>query len=73
MSNLFAKFKKLIDKAPLQAGVVLSIADGVAVVELPDGGRILARGGAAEGDAVFVRDGVIEGAAPNLPPESISV
>lgn len=73
MSNLFIQFKKLLPEHPLQAGVVLSVANEVAVVELPDGGRLQARGLAAVGDTVFVRDGVIEGPAPALTPVSITV
>jgi len=46
---------------------VLSISGEVAAVELPGGGRLQARGQATVGQRVFVRDGVIEGAAPDLP------
>ena len=35
-------------------------------VELPDGSVISARGSANIGARVFVRDGLIEGEAPNL-------
>ena len=40
--------------------------NGVATVDLPGGGRLQARGDAQAGQRVFVRNGVIEGEAPNL-------
>lgn len=73
MSNIYRAFLDLLPARPLQVGTVLAIADGVATVELPGGGRLQARGSAGVGDKVFVRDGVIEGTAPNLPLEVIEV
>lgn len=67
MSNLFAQFKRLLPSPALQVGEVLSVEGGVATLELPGGGRIQARGDASVGARVFVRDGVIEGPAPDLP------
>ena len=66
MSNLYTQFKKLIPDSPLMVGTITAIADGVATIELPDGGTISARGLGAVDDVVFVRDGLIEGAAPTL-------
>ena len=66
MSNIYAQFKRLIPDAPLLVGVVTAIYDGVATIELPDGGVITARGSAAVDDSVFVRDGLIDGPAPDL-------
>ncbi len=52
---------------PVQVGTVVSVSQGVAVVELPGGDRITARGDApAAGSMVFVRGGVIEGSAPGM-------
>lgn len=73
MSNLFAQFKRLLPDQPLQAGVVQSVDGGIAVVEMPDGGLLQARGTADVGETVFVRDGVIEGIGPSLTPEVIVV
>ncbi|WOP15759.1 hypothetical protein [Ottowia sp. SB7-C50] len=67
MNNLFAAWRELFAGGPLLAGTVTSYDVGVATVELPGGGELRARGEAAVGQRVFVRDGVIEGPAPNLP------
>jgi hypothetical protein len=73
MTNIYRTFLNLLPARPLQVGTVLVIADGVATVELPGGGRLQARGAATGGQRVFVRDGVIEGVAPNLPIEIIEI
>ena len=66
MSNLYTQFKKLIPTAPLLVGTITAIADGVAVIQLPDGSTLTARGTGSVDDVVFVRDGLIEGPAPEL-------
>jgi len=66
LSNAFTAFRRLIPNAPLEVGNVVAVAGDVATIELPGGGRVNARGVATIGDRVFVRDGVIEGAAPTL-------
>ena len=71
MSNLYRKFRELMPDAPLLVGTV--IATDPLRVELPDGSQITARGEGAIGLAVFVRDGVIEGPAPELPVEIIEL
>lgn len=73
MSNLFAEFRALIPVAPLYAGAVTAVVDGVATVELPDGAILRARGAATLGQTVWVRDGLIEGVAPALPFVEIEV
>jgi hypothetical protein len=73
MSNIYRKFLDLLPARPLQVGTVLSVSGGIATIELPGGGRLQARGQATAGQRVFVRDGVIEGVAPNLPVEVIEV
>lgn len=73
MSNLFARFKRLLPDPPLMVGEIIAIADGTATVELPGGGLLKARGDGSVGDKVFVRDGVIESQAPSLPIEIIEV
>ena len=65
--NPYAAFKALLAPAPLQTGTVQSIHQGVATIELPGGALIRARGQASAGQQVFVRGGLIEGAAPDLP------
>lgn len=71
--NYYAELKKILPDPPLQSGTVVAFAGGVATVQLPGGGTIDARGEAAVGDKVYVRNSVIEGEAPNLPLEVIDV
>ena len=66
-TNLFAQFRSLIPGSPLLICAVISSGAGGAIVELPGGARISVRGEAAAGTKVFVRNGAIEGPAPNLP------
>lgn len=73
MPNPFKALLGLLPDAPLLVGDVVEYADGVAVIELPGGGRATARGVAAVSDRVFFRDNVIEGPAPTLPIELIEV
>lgn len=73
MSNAYKALLGLLPQRPLQVGTVLSADGGVAMVELPGGGVIRARGDAPVGQRVFVRDGAIEGIAPDLPVELIEV
>ncbi len=73
MSNLFTQFKRLIPDAPLLVGTITAIADGVAVIELPDGGTLKARGAGSVADVVFVRNGFIYGPAPTLTVVNIDV
>lgn len=66
MANLYAEFRRLIPDAPRQVGVVVAVYAGGATVALQGGGTLRVLGEAAEDDRVFVRDGVIEGPAPDL-------
>lgn len=59
MRNLYQQFRQLLPDAPLQAGTVLEVGGGVALVALPGSGLIRARGEATVGETVFVRDDVI--------------
>jgi hypothetical protein len=72
-ANLFKRFQGLLSRAPLLVGTVTAVADGLAMVTLPGGGMVNARGTATVGDKVFVRDGVIEGPAPDLEVVEIEV
>lgn len=66
MSNIYRDFLDLMPQRPLQVGTVVALGAGTHTVQLADGGIVLARGDAALNQRVFVRDGVIEGAAPAL-------
>jgi len=73
-TNPYRALLELLPQTPLQVGEVTVInADGTRTLELPGGGEIRARGTAALGDRVFVRDGLIEGPAPALTVLTIDV
>lgn len=65
-TNLFRQLMDLMPDPSLQVGQVVSASGGIYTIELPGGGTINARGTAAIGNNVFVRNGVIEGEAPAL-------
>lgn len=67
LSNPWRELQQLLAGPSLQVGKVLAIERGVVIVQLPGGGEIRARGEATVGRPVFVRGGVIEGEAPDLP------
>lgn len=71
--NLFAQFRRLVGQRPLQFGEVIAIDGESATIEMPDGGRLQARGSATIGAKVYLRDGVIEAEAPNLPLQLIEL
>lgn len=72
-TNLFARFKKLFDGPPLLIGTVIQVETGFCVITLPGGGTLRVRGVSTNGSKVFVRNGVIEGAAPNLTDSIIEI
>lgn len=69
--NLFTQFRRLVVSPPRLYGEVVSTSGDLAMVELPDGSLIQSLGTATVAQKVFVRAGVIEGEAPNLPVTSI--
>lgn len=73
LNNVYQQFRQLLPNPPLQAGTVAEVAVGFVTVQLPGGGVLKARGTATLGQTVFVRDGVVEAAAPSLPLELIEV
>lgn len=66
MINFQKQFLALLPQRPLLVGTVMAVGGGTALVELPGGIHIHARGVATVGQRVFVRDGAIEGVAPDL-------
>lgn len=73
MRNLFRQFMDLIPDPALQVGTVTAASGSVVSVQLPGGGVLTARGAAAVGQKVFVRNALVEAAAPDLPIEVIEV
>ena len=71
--NVFRQFLALLPARPLLVGTVTATDGDVSTAELPGGGVLRARGAEALGAKVFVRDGVIEGAAPSLLIEVIEI
>lgn len=67
ITNLWKRLRQLLPEAPLLVGEVVAVTSYGATIELPDGALIKARGVATVGEKVFVRDGRIEGTAPDLP------
>lgn len=65
--NVMARFRRLTAGAPQLIGDIQSTSAGVAVVQLPGGQLVQARGPGSIGDRVFVQGGVIQGPAPSLP------
>ena len=64
--SLFDRLIGLLPKTPLLiADVVALNADGTSTVEFPDGSRQVVRGtGVPAGQPAFIRNGVVEMAAP---------
>ena len=73
MHNVYEQFLQLLPDAPLQVGTVIEVGTGVLSVRLPGGGVTRARGNAALGQKVFVRDAVLEAIAPDLTREIIEI
>lgn len=76
-TNPFRRLLDLLPQSPLQIGdVVAAQPDGTAIISLLAGsGQISARNpnSVGVGIRVFVRGGVIEGAAPELPVINIDI
>ena len=72
-TNLWKRLKQLLPDPPLLVGTVDSVTAYGAVVILPDGSPVSVRGDGTVGDKVFIRDGLIEGQAPNLPTVLIEI
>ena len=73
MHNVYEQFRQLMPDAPLQVGTVIEVGIGVITVQFPGGGVTRARGSAALGQKVFVRDAVLEAIAPDLTLEIIEI
>jgi hypothetical protein len=72
--NLYRELLALLPSSPLLVGQVITVATGAVTVQFPGGGTQVVRGvGYSVGAQVFVRDGLVEGAAPALPLVTIEV
>ena len=70
-SNPFARLQRMLPGAPLLVGTVVGVGSQSCTIELPDGAQIQARGGGTISTKVFVRNGLIEGPAPDLTTVSV--
>lgn len=66
MRNLLAELRDILGVPALQVGNVASSVDGQVQVELPGGAIVTARGEGTVGGNVYIRNGVVEGPAPDL-------
>lgn len=72
--NTWARFRGLLPDRPLLVATIATVhGDGTATVTLPDGSPVRVRGTGTAGDAVYIRDGRIEGEAPSLPYSNIPI
>lgn len=71
--NPYTRLIGLFPKDRLEIGMILSVDVGQARVQLLDGTTLTARGSGSIGDSVYVRAGVIEGLAPDLPAFNIEI
>ena len=74
-TNPWSRWEALEPQPTRMIGAILEHgADGTSLVEIIGGGQVRARGtGVAVGHLAFVRDGEIEGEAPELPLALIEV
>ena len=75
-TNLYRALRELLPDAPLQVATVSAVypSQGTSSVTWPGGDTQTVRGTSVTvGSRAFIRDGVIEGAAPALPLETIEV
>lgn len=74
MPNLWRQFQDLLPTSTTLIGTVVTThADHTVSVQLLDGGLLRVAGSAADGTRVFVRDGRIDGEAPELPQVDIEI
>lgn len=64
--NPYKQLLKLLPGQPVDVGEVAAVADDGVLVELLNGSLVHVRGEATVGDHVYIKDGAIEGPAPDL-------
>ena len=68
MPNIFAKFQQLIPSSPTVVGTVSHLhTNGTCSVTMPGDGTMRVIGEVAVGKKVFIKEGVVQGEAPDLP------
>ena len=75
-TNLYRALRELLPEAPLLVATVIAVnaPEGTSTVQYPGGNQQRVRGtSAAAASQVFVRNGIIEGAAPSLTALTIDV
>jgi hypothetical protein len=72
-NNAYSKLMHLLPAQPLLVGTVAAVSGDIAILTLLDGGVITARGVGVVGSNYYVRNGLIESAAPNLRQEEIVI
>ena len=75
-TNLYRALRELLPQAPLQVATISSVdfGTGSSTITWPGGTQQVVRGtSVGTGSCAFVRDGVIEGPAPELVFETIEV
>jgi hypothetical protein len=72
-TNAYSKLMNLLPSQPLLVGQCIASQNDVSVLTLLDGGVITARGTGVAGLNYYVRNGLIESAAPNLASSEIVI
>lgn len=73
MRNIYRRFSDLTGRPVRTVGTCISAAFGECVIQYPGGGTITVQGAGTVGQAYFVRDGRLDGEAPELPALEIEV
>ena len=73
--NPYSALRKLFPDAPLLIGRVLThTSAGLSLIELPQGGQILARGTQVPtGQMAYIKAGQVQGQAQNIIPVEVTV
>lgn len=66
MSNLFARFQRLLPSTPLRVGTVTAVAGTSVLVQESDGSAVRVIGSATVGSRIYFKGGEVVGPAPNL-------
>lgn len=73
MANPYKQLIRILPRQTIETGTIVAAVDDGVLVDLPTGTRIKARGEGGIGDVVYVKDGAIDGAAPDLTGTTIYV